>query len=61
MILYVFVIFAVFALFIFNSLTESFCVKKEVPAERQAKVFQRINVLLTILLVSSYVKILMNA
>ncbi|TCP29279.1 hypothetical protein EV207_11181 [Scopulibacillus darangshiensis] len=52
-----FIIFAVFALFIFNSLTDALCIKKNIPEERQPKVFQTINILLTILLLSGYLNI----
>jgi hypothetical protein len=33
------------------------CIQKEIPAEKQPKVFRTINVLITILLVSSYIEV----
>lgn len=39
-------------------MTNSLCQQKEIPEERQPKVFRTINVLITILLLSSYVEIL---
>lgn len=53
-----FIIFAVFILFNINKLTNSLCIQKEIPEEKQPKVFQIINILVTILLISSYVEIL---
>ncbi|WP_110113812.1 hypothetical protein [Bacillus sp. CGMCC 1.16541] len=53
-----FIPFAVFILFYINTLTNTLCIQKEIPEERQPKVFRTINVLITILLLSSYVEIL---
>nr|WP_078548955.1 hypothetical protein [Litchfieldia alkalitelluris] len=50
--------FAVFILFKINDMTNKLCVQKEIPEERQHKVFRTINILITILLISSYVEIL---
>lgn len=54
----VFIVFAIFFLFYVNKLTSSLCIQKEIPEERQPMVFRTINLLITILLVSSYVEIL---
>lgn len=54
-------IFILFALFIFieiNKLTEALCHQREIPEERQPQVFRTINILITILLVSSYIEII---
>lgn len=53
-----FIIFAVFILFNINKMTNSLCLQKEIPEERQPKVFRTINILITILLISSFVEIL---
>ncbi|WP_313770650.1 hypothetical protein [Bacillus sp. S/N-304-OC-R1] len=53
-----FIIFAVFILFNINKMTYSLCLQKEIPEERQPKVFRTINILITILLISSFVEIL---
>ncbi|WP_174730589.1 hypothetical protein [Mesobacillus harenae] len=53
-----FSLFAMFILFYINKMTNSLCVQKEIPEERQPKVFRTINVLVTILLISSFVEIL---
>ncbi|MFD1739114.1 hypothetical protein ACFSCX_21625 [Bacillus salitolerans] len=49
---------AVFILFSINKLTNALCIQKEIPEERQVKVFRTINILITILLISSYVEVL---
>ncbi|WP_026073333.1 hypothetical protein [Robertmurraya massiliosenegalensis] len=54
----IFIIFAIFILFNINKLTNSLCLQKEIPEEKHAKIFRTINVLITILLVSSYIEIL---
>ncbi|MDC3415260.1 hypothetical protein NC797_18000 [Aquibacillus sp. 3ASR75-11] len=50
--------FAFFVLFIFNSLTHTLCLRTEMAKERQPGVFRMINIMITILLISSYVEIL---
>ncbi|MFS0862517.1 hypothetical protein [Fredinandcohnia sp. 179-A 10B2 NHS] len=50
--------FAVFILFYINQMTYRLCEQKEIPDDRQPKVFRTINILITILLVSSYVEVL---
>ncbi|MBM7554128.1 hypothetical protein [Thalassobacillus pellis] len=54
----VFIIYALIILFIINSLTHSLCQKTNMSKEKQPKVFRTINVLITILLISSYVEVL---
>lgn len=52
------IIFAFFILYTINSMTDALCIRREIPQERQPKVFRTINILITILLTSAYVKIL---
>jgi hypothetical protein len=56
--IFIYIIFAVFILFYINQLTNALCIQKEIPIEKQPKVFQIINILITILLISSYIEIL---
>lgn len=58
MILAIFIVFAIFILFNINNLTNTLCTQKEIPEEKQPQVFRTINVLVTILLISSYIEIL---
>ncbi|MCA1022582.1 hypothetical protein [Halobacillus litoralis] len=53
-----FSLYALVILFVFNSLTHSLCLKTKMSNEKQARVFRTINVLITILLISSYVEVL---
>ena len=53
-----YILFACFILFVFNSLTNRLCIEKNIPVERQVNVFRWINIMITILLVSSYVEVL---
>ncbi|AIE59250.1 hypothetical protein [Bacillus methanolicus] len=54
----VFIIFSIFIVFYINKLTNSLCIQKEIPEDRQPKVFRTINILILILLTSSYLEIL---
>lgn len=54
----IFILFATMMLLAFNSMTNALCTKKNIPEEKQPNVFRTINVLITILLISSYVEIL---
>lgn len=53
-----FPLFALFVLFIFNSLTHQFCHKLEMNQKKQSAMFRLINISVLILLVSSYVRVL---
>jgi hypothetical protein len=37
-------------------MTDALCERREIPSEKQPKVFRTINILMTILLTSTYVK-----
>ncbi|MDV2686272.1 hypothetical protein RYX56_18040 [Alkalihalophilus lindianensis] len=50
------VFFALFILYMINSMTDALCERREIPSEKQPKVFRTINILMTILLTSTYVK-----
>ncbi|WP_246421530.1 hypothetical protein [Texcoconibacillus texcoconensis] len=50
-------LFAFFYMFTINSMTNSLCIQREIPEEKQPKVFRTINVLITILLTSAYFRI----
>ncbi|WP_108671974.1 hypothetical protein [Peribacillus acanthi] len=52
-----FILFAAVILFNINNLTNNLCLQKEIPEEKQAGIFRTINILITILLLSSYVEI----
>ncbi|MFS0671922.1 hypothetical protein [Ornithinibacillus sp. 179-J 7C1 HS] len=54
----VFLVYGFIILIIFNSLTDKFCKKLEMNAAKQASVFRITNIMILILLVSSYIKVL---
>ncbi|MCT2535561.1 hypothetical protein NC661_07195 [Aquibacillus koreensis] len=54
----IFVPFALLVLFLFNSLTLRLCLQTEMAKEKQSNVFRTINILITILLISSYIEVL---
>ncbi|MCH1626802.1 hypothetical protein [Fredinandcohnia quinoae] len=56
--IYFYIPFAVFILFYINQMTYRLCVQKEIPDDRQPKVYRTINILVTILLISSYIEVL---
>jgi len=60
MMISIFIILAILILYNINRMTTALCLQKEIPEEKQPKVFRTINVLITILLISSYIDILFN-
>ncbi|WP_075619903.1 hypothetical protein [Paenisporosarcina indica] len=61
MIIMILVLFSIVYLFQINRMTYALCIQREIPEEKQTKIFRTINVLVTILLVSFYVEILLTA
>ena len=58
LLLVVIILFSVLYLFQINRMTYALCMRKEIPEEKQPKIFRTINVLITILLVSFYMEVL---
>ncbi|TQS76601.1 hypothetical protein DX933_00410 [Ornithinibacillus gellani] len=54
----VFIVYALLILYIFNSMTQRYCDKLDMNQAKQARVFRVTNIMILILLVSSYVKVL---
>lgn len=61
MIIALVVLFSILYLFQINRMTYALCMQREIPEEKQTKIFRTINILVTILLVSFYVEILLTA
>ncbi|MEJ9280547.1 MULTISPECIES: hypothetical protein [Ureibacillus] len=57
MLLLIVVLFSVFYLFQINKMTYALCMQKEIPEEKQPKIFSTINILITILLISFYIEV----
>ncbi|MER2088928.1 hypothetical protein [Sporosarcina sp. JAI121] len=60
MILIITILFSLFYLFQINKMTYALCESKEIPEEKQPKIYTTVNVLVTILIVSFYVEILLQ-
>ncbi len=60
MMISIFIILAILILYNINRMTNALCNQKEIPEDKQPKVFRTINVLITILLISSYVDLLFS-
>ena len=53
-----FIFFSVFILYHINRMTNLLCIQKEIPEERHEKIFRTVNILIVILLSTSYIEIL---
>lgn len=53
-----FILFSILILYNINRLTNLLCVQREIPEERHEKIFRTVNILIVILLSSSYIEIL---
>ncbi|GEN30728.1 hypothetical protein HNQ35_001603 [Cerasibacillus quisquiliarum] len=53
----IFPIYSFIVFFVFNILTHRFCVKLELSKQRQDKMFRFMNMIVLILLITSYIKI----
>ncbi|GAA0447887.1 MAG: hypothetical protein ACQEWU_09420 [Bacillota bacterium] len=54
----IFLLYGFIILLIFNSLTHQFCLKMEMETLKQGKMFRVINIMVTVLLVCSYVRVM---
>ncbi|MFC4619085.1 hypothetical protein ACFO4N_10205 [Camelliibacillus cellulosilyticus] len=60
MLFFIFVFFALIVLLAFNSLLYSLCIKREIPEEKRAKVFQTDNILITVMLLCAYFNLMLQ-
>ncbi|MET3576562.1 hypothetical protein ACFFIY_06660 [Bhargavaea ullalensis] len=58
MIILVTILFSIFYLFQINKMTYALCESREIPEEKQPKIYRTVNILITILIVSFFVEIL---
>ncbi|MEK3937358.1 hypothetical protein MKY41_18865 [Sporosarcina sp. FSL W7-1349] len=61
MILIATVMFSLFYLFQINKMTYALCESREIPEEKQPKIFKTVNILVTILILSFYVEVFFKA
>ncbi|WP_217586017.1 hypothetical protein [Lentibacillus saliphilus] len=55
---FIFLLYALIVFSIFNVLTHNFCIKMEMKPAKQETVFRFMNIMILILLLSSYVKVM---
>ncbi|WP_404830757.1 hypothetical protein [Sporosarcina beigongshangi] len=60
LILVITILFSLFYLFQINKMTYALCESREIPEEKQPKIYKTVNILVTILILSFYVEILLN-
>ncbi|GEN82766.1 hypothetical protein SLU01_10780 [Sporosarcina luteola] len=60
MILIITVLFSLFYLFQINKMTFALCQSREIPEEKQPKIYRTVNILITILILSFYLEVLLN-
>lgn len=60
MILVVTVLFSLFYLLQINRMTYALCESREIPEEKQPKIYSTVNILVTILILSFFTKVLLN-
>ncbi|CEA03034.1 hypothetical protein [Lysinibacillus sp. BF-4] len=58
MLLFSVILFSVFYLFQINRMTFALCERREIPEEKQPKIYRTVNILITILLFSFYLEVI---
>ncbi|WP_301107352.1 hypothetical protein [Sporosarcina sp.] len=61
MVITVTILFSLFYLFQINKMTFALCQSKEIPEEKQPKIYRTVNILITILILSLYVEVFFSA
>lgn len=57
MVIAVTILFSLFYLFQINKMTFALCQSREIPEEKQPKIYRTVNILVTILILSLYVEV----
>lgn len=60
LILVITVLFSLFYLFQINKMTFALCQSREIPEEKQPKIYRTVNILITILILSFYLEVLLK-
>lgn len=58
MLLFSVILFSVFYLFQINRMTFALCERRDIPEEKQPKIYRTVNILITILLFSFYLEVI---
>ncbi|MCG7337512.1 hypothetical protein MHZ95_19825 [Sporosarcina sp. ACRSM] len=60
MILLITILFSLFYLYQINKMTYALCESREIPEEKQPKIYKTVNILVTILILSFYVEVFLQ-
>ncbi|WP_153731884.1 hypothetical protein [Sporosarcina obsidiansis] len=60
MVLTITILFSLFYLYQINKMTFALCQSREIPDEKQPKIYRTVNILITILILSLYVEVFFN-
>ncbi|AXH99891.1 hypothetical protein DV702_09165 [Sporosarcina sp. PTS2304] len=61
MVLTITILFSLFYLYQINKMTFALCQSREIPEEKQPKIYRTVNILITILIMSLYVEVFFSA
>ncbi|GKV66981.1 MULTISPECIES: hypothetical protein [Sporosarcina] len=61
MVITITILFSLFYLYQINKMTFALCQSKEIPEEKQPKIYRTVNILITILILSLYVEVFYSA
>ena len=61
MVIAITILFSLFYLFQINKMTFALCQSKEIPEEKQPKIYRTVNILITILILSLYVEVFFSS
>lgn len=61
MVITITILFSLFYLYQINKMTFALCQSKEIPEEKQPKIYRTVNILITILILSLYVEVYFSA
>lgn len=60
MVIIITILFSLFYLFQINKMTYALCQTREIPEEKQAKIYRTVNILITILILSFYLEVFLK-
>ncbi|ARD47654.1 hypothetical protein CSV69_15245 [Sporosarcina sp. P26b] len=61
MVIAITILFSLFYLYQINKMTFALCQSREIPEEKQPKIYRTVNILITILILSLYVEVFFSA
>ncbi|PIC69518.1 MULTISPECIES: hypothetical protein [unclassified Sporosarcina] len=61
MVIAITILFSLFYLYQINKMTFALCQSREIPEDKQPKIYRTVNILITILILSLYVEVFFSA